>query len=604
MKRDFPNSRKKIFSLQELSLRQQIPLLVCLLLCSVIVIFGLLSYMSVKNIEIKAGKLRLVSLASQAASMIEESLKDVIINTEEVIPEEVIHTYLKSGTPESKNTILEVLGRIGGDGSSVCAELRDSSFHVLLSAGKAPDHIPDNSSLFPAEAIRNPENRAGNIYQINDSIYFPVIIPVTYNKKTIGYITRYRLVKITSKLIEQFSKLAGTGAALYVGNRDGSFWTDLVHPVTYRLPVNDFGDGKIFEYAQKNNKDKLTGAAKYIQATPWMVVLEFPAVAFLHASTQFFNWILFAGLLLVLGGIITAWIMSRYLTRPLDALTAAATAIAAGKYASNVAVRGSGEVGKLGRSFNVMSAKLKEAQEKMEKQILEAKQMNGQLRTLSAHMENVREEERLHIAREMHDELGQLLTGFKMEVYLLKRKLKGHENAEIAEKIHSLENAAGEAIQFVRKLSSELRLGPLEDLGLVAALEWYCGEFTKRYHIPLTFKSSVASLPVSPLVRTGLFRIYQESLTNIARHANATQADVSLCVIDNHLLLTIKDNGKGFNANSSQKRKTLGLLGMKERAIMIGATLKITSAPDKGTTVEITVPLDKEQEAVSIIEAG
>lgn len=597
MKRDFLNSRKKIFSLQELSLRQQIPLLVCLLLCSVIVIFGLLAYMSVKSIEIKAGKLRLVSLASQAGSMIEESLKGIIINTEEVIPEEAIRTYLKSGAEESKTTILNVLQRIGGDGSSVCAELRDSSFRVLLSAGRAPDHRPANISLFPVAAISNPENRAGNIYQINDSIYFPVIIPVTDNKKTVGYITRYRLVKITSKLIEQFSKLAGRGAALYVGNRDGSLWTNLVHPVPYQFPVSDFSEGKTFEYMQKNSKNKLTGAAKYVQGTPWMIVLEFPAVAFLHASTQFFNWILFAGLVLVIGGIIAAWLMSRYLTRPLNALTAAATAITAGNYASNVTARGSDEVGKLSRSFNVMSAKLKEAQDKMEQQIVEARQMNGQLRTLSAHMENVREEERLHIAREMHDELGQLLTGFKMEVYLLKRKLKGHENAEIAEKIHSLENAAGEAIQFVRRLSSELRLGPLEDLGLVAALEWYCGEFTKRYHIPVSFKSSVASPPASPLVRTGIFRIYQESLTNIARHAQATQVDINFSIANGNLLLTIKDNGKGFNADSPEKRKTLGLLGMKERAIMIGAILKITSAPNGGTMVEITVPPAKEQGA-------
>lgn len=598
MKRDFPNSRKKLFSLHELSLRQQIPLLVCLLLCIVILIFGLLAYMSVKSIEIKAGKLRLVSLASQAGSMIEESLKDIIINTEEVIPEEAIRTYLKSGDEESKNTILNVLQRIGGDGSSVCAELRDSSFRVLLSAGRAPDHRPANINLFPAATISNPGNRAGNIYQINDSIYFPVIIPVTDNKKTVAYITRCRLVKITSKLIEQFSKLAGRGAALYVGNRDGSLWTDLVHPVPYRFPVSDVSEGKTFEYVQKNGKDRLTGAAKYVPATPWMIVLEFPAAAFLHASTQFFNWILFAGLVLLSGGIIAAWLMSRYLTRPLNALTAAATAITAGNYTSNVTARGSDEVGKLSRSFNVMSAKLKEAQNKMEQQIVEARQMNGQLRTLSAHMENVREEERLHIAREMHDELGQLLTGFKMEVYLLKRKLKGHENVEIAEKIHSLENAAGEAIQFVRRLSSELRLGPLEDLGLVAALEWYCGEFTKRYHIPVTFTSSVAGLPASPLVRTGIFRIYQESLTNIARHAQASQVDVNFSIANGNLLLTIKDNGKGFNADSSERRKTLGLLGMKERAIMIGAILKITSVLNEGTLVEITVPLAKEQEAV------
>ena len=102
---------------------------------------------------------------------------------------------------------------------------------------------------------------------------------------------------------------------------------------------------------------------------------------------------------------------------------------------------------------------------------------------------------------------------------------------------------------------------------------------------------------MSPLVRTGIFRIYQESLTNIARHAKATRVDINLSVTNDNLLLTIKDNGQGFNLNSSERRKTLGLLGMKERAIMIGATLKITSAPSEGALVEITAPLVKEQGA-------
>ncbi len=593
MNPDLPNSSKRSYFLQELSLRQRIPLLICILLCSVIAIFSLISYISFRNLEMKAGKIRLMSLASQAGTMIAESLKEVIADTQGTLPEKALQQYLKNDTADSKNAILMLLQRIGDDGSSVYAELRDSSFHILLGAGKAPGYRPHSLSLLADASLNKSDSRSGNIYQINDSIYYPVIIPVTDDKKVIGYIARYHLVKITSKLIEQFSKLAGRGAALYVGNKDGSLWTDLVRPVPYQLPVSEFSKEKTFEYTQSGN-NKFIGTAQYIPGTPWVVVLEFPHQAFSQSSKQFFNWLIIAGLILIGGGIAAAWIMSRHLTRPLNTLTAAAEAIAEGNYMSNVVVRGDDEVGKLERSFNVMSAKLKAAQHVMEQQILEAKQMNEQLRNLSAHMENVREEERLHIAREMHDELGQLLTGFKMEVYLLKRKLAGEADAGIAEKIRSLENAAGEAIQFVRRLSSELRLGPLEDLGLVAALEWYCGEFTKRYHIPVTFKSSVTNLQAPPLINTGLFRIYQESLTNVARHANATHVEVSFNIINDHCALIIKDNGKGFNARTSEKRKTLGLLGMNERAMMIGGALKITSAKDKGTVVEITVPVTKE----------
>lgn len=593
MKREFLDHKKIRFSLRGLSLRQRIPLLICLLLCSVVAIFSFMSYLSVRSLEMNAGRQRLVNLTTQAGSMIEESLRDIVMDTDEAIEENVILGYLKNGTAASKKATLSLLGKIGGDGSSVYAELLDNNFNTLLSAGRAPDRKPGRLKPLPDTSLKNFTNKAGNIYHVNDSIYFPVIIPVLDEKKAIAYVVRYRQVKITSKLIEQFSKLAGRGAALYVGNRDGSLWTDLIHPVSYRLPVHQFSNNKTFEYVQENN-NKLMGAARPIPDTPWIVVLEFPHQAFQQASTQFFKWLMIVGLILIGGGSIAAWVMSRSLTRPLNTLTAAAAAIAGGDYASTVDVSGGGEVAKLGKSFNAMSAKLKAAQDIMKQQILEAKQMNEQLRHLSAHMEKVREEERLHIAREMHDELGQLLTGFKMEVYLLKRKLSGHEAPIVTEKIHALENAAGEAIQFVRRLSSELRLGPLEDLGLIAALEWYCSEFTKRYDIPVAFNSSVANLQIPALIKTGLFRIYQESLTNVARHANATRVEVSIDVIDDKISLTIRDNGRGFNSSSPEKRKTLGLLGMNERAMMIGGSLKIRSAKGKGTVVEITAPLVKD----------
>ncbi|HRP56996.1 HAMP domain-containing protein [Agriterribacter sp.] len=588
----FPGIKKISFSLQGLSLRQRIPLLICLLLCSVVAVFSLMSYLSVRSLGINAGKQRLINLTIQAGNMIEESLRDIVIDTDEAIAENVVLDYLKHGTTASKKATLNLLEQIGGDGSSVYAELMDNDFNTLLSAGRAPGYRPGSLKPLPDTSLRNFTNKAGNIYHVNDSIYFPVIIPVLDDKKAIAYIIRYRQVKITSKLIEQFSKLAGRGAALYVGNRDGSLWTNLVHPVSYQLPVSHLNKEKTFEYV--NNNNHLIGAVRYIPDTPWIVVLEFPHQAFLQASTQFFNWLMIVGFILIGSGIIAAWLMSRNLTRPLNTLTAAAAAIAGGDYASTVDVSGGGEVAKLGESFNAMSTKLKSAQDIMKQQILEAKQMNEQLRHLSAHMEKVREEERLHIAREMHDELGQLLTGFKMDVYLLKRKLSGNEDPAITEKIRSLENAAGEAIQFVRKLSSELRLGPLEDLGLIAALEWYCGEFTKRFNIPVAFNSSVTNIQTSSLIKTGLFRIYQESLTNIARHAGATRVEVNFEVINDKISLTIRDNGKGFNADPPEKRKTLGLLGMNERAIVIGGSLKIRSAKGKGTIVEITVPIVKD----------
>lgn len=598
MKRKLSDHSKTLFKLSRLSLRHQIPLLVSFLLCAVILIFGFISYFTVKNLEMKAGRYRLIDLATQVSNMIEESLNEVYEQIEEDIPGKSVITYLKTPSPADESSIMEALNQISREKSSVYAELRDDSFRPVLAAGKTPYYLPADRAFFPVMNAGKNGSRTGNFYHIKDTIYFPVIIPIKEEKNIIGYITCYRAVKITSKLMTQFSKVAGVGASLYVGNGDGSLWTDLVSPVSYTLPVEHPKNGMVFS-SNLNSKEVRTGAISFIKETPWIVVLEFPGWAFTYASAQFFYWLIISGLLIIIGGFVVAWLLSRYITRPIKALTNATTSIAEGNYPASVAVRGGDEVRKLVQSFNAMSAKLKTAQDRMEQHILEAKEMNVQLRSLSAHLENIREEERRKIAREMHDELGQLLTGFKMDIYLLKRKLKDNENPEVGERIHTLENTAGEAIQFVRKLSSELRLGPLEELGLEAALEWYCGEFTRRYQVPVNFKSSGDKVKVPSAYKSGIFRIFQESLTNIARHANATQVEVTLHINENILVLTIKDNGLGFNPEK-EKKKTLGLLGMEERAIMLGGSLKITSAPKQGTLVEIIVGLKESDNNLKI----
>lgn len=591
MKRDQLKGRKSSLFLPNLSLRHRIPILICLLLTSVITIFGFISYYSLKKLEIKEGRLRLFSLASQANSMIQEAFNEIITITEKAIPEGTIQRYLQGKLPEKKDSILMLLQELGSAGPSVCAEIRDRNFQLLLNGGESPGSVPANYQLPPDTNLPPGTTQLGKIYHIGDSIYYAIIIPITETQQILGYLIRYRRIRIESVLIQHFSELAG-GATLYMGNKDGSLWTDLQRPASFTIPVERLEFGKAFEYTH-DNVDYVS-TAQHIPNTPWITVLEIPWQIFSQSSNEIFNWLVIIGVFLIAIGIVAAWLMSSHLTQPLNELTKAIETVAEGNYLPNVDVHGNDEVGKLERSFNVMSKRLNLAQQVSAQQIVEAKQLNQQLRQLSAHLEKIREEERMDIAREMHDELGQLLTGFKMEVYLLKKKLAGIENGEVKEKIAFLENTASEAIEFVRKLSSELRLGPLEDLGLIAALEWYCTEFSKRYQIPVFFKSSVTNLQAPALIKTGLFRIYQESLTNIARHAKATQVQVDLRITNNHLSLVIKDNGTGFVVNTPGKRKTLGLMGMKERAIMIGGELNIIAAEGGGTTIEVMVPVTEE----------
>jgi signal transduction histidine kinase len=144
---------------------------------------------------------------------------------------------------------------------------------------------------------------------------------------------------------------------------------------------------------------------------------------------------------------------------------------------------------------------------------------------------------------------------------------------------------------FVRKLAAELRPGLLDDLGLIPALEWHSKEFEKRFGVQVNFKSNTKELNIPPEIATGVFRIYQESLTNIARHSEAKNVVADLEKNGVQLKLSVSDNGKGFPSQKPGQKKTLGLLGMKERAHMIGGKLDISSEQGKGTTVTIVIPI-------------
>ncbi|MFI5124978.1 MAG: histidine kinase [Chitinophagales bacterium] len=217
------------------------------------------------------------------------------------------------------------------------------------------------------------------------------------------------------------------------------------------------------------------------------------------------------------------------------------------------------------------------------------KRSYDEIRGLASHLQDVREEERAGIAREIHDELGQQLTSLKMDLSWLSKKMNP-ENEFIRERIANSLSLLDDTIKTVRRIASELRPGILDDLGLVPAIEWQAEEFQKRFSIPTYFSSDLDKTNFPAGVSIGLFRICQESLTNIARHAFASKINIALNQEAENILLSIEDNGKGFQSEKHGDQKTLGLLGMKERALMMGGKFQIESRQGKGTSVYVTVP--------------
>jgi signal transduction histidine kinase len=210
------------------------------------------------------------------------------------------------------------------------------------------------------------------------------------------------------------------------------------------------------------------------------------------------------------------------------------------------------------------------------------------LRRLAAHLISVREEERAHIAREIHDELGQVLTGLKMEVGWLAKRLK---EPELVEKTDSMSKLIDSTVQTVRKIATGLRPEMLDDMGLVAAVGWQVKEFQKRTGIRCRAKLPPETAKLDIDLATTMFRIFQEILTNVARHSRATRVDIDLAIDPERVALEVADNGVGIADADRTGKKSLGLLGMHERALLFGGEVRITGTSGHGTRVSVSIPI-------------
>jgi signal transduction histidine kinase len=195
------------------------------------------------------------------------------------------------------------------------------------------------------------------------------------------------------------------------------------------------------------------------------------------------------------------------------------------------------------------------------------------------------------IAREIHDDLGQSLTALKIDFSLLRKKLPPADKT-VAEKAESIAGLIEATTQSVKRISSDLRPGILDHLGLTAAIEWQAGEFEKRTGISCTCVFEPEEIALDKDRTTTVFRVFQETLTNIARHAQATEVSVHLSVQTDGLMLHVEDNGVGISEKQIADPKSLGLIGIRERVNYWGGLLTIDGIRDKGTTITVWIPLD------------
>ena len=236
------------------------------------------------------------------------------------------------------------------------------------------------------------------------------------------------------------------------------------------------------------------------------------------------------------------------------------------------------------RDVTSENATRREAEERL-------KESHEQSRRVAARSRARREEDRTRMARELHDQLGQALAALKIDLHWVGQQTTIGAHVELTEKIANMMRLVDETLSRVRRISSELRPPVLDKLGLLAAIEWEAGEFARRSHIRTRVKASVEHIGLDRGRSTAVFRILQEALVNVATHAAASNVKISVSVVASRLRIGISDDGRGIGADQPADSVALGILGMRERASLLGGAVAIRRGPRRGTIVTIAIPL-------------
>jgi two-component system sensor histidine kinase UhpB len=225
-------------------------------------------------------------------------------------------------------------------------------------------------------------------------------------------------------------------------------------------------------------------------------------------------------------------------------------------------------------------------------EVSERKRTEAQLRNLAARLEAIREEERTRIAREIHDEVGQALTALKMDLAWLAKKVPPR-GKPVRQKLRSMEGVIDGTMDALHRILAELRPGVLDDLGLPAAIRWLAEEFKRRTEIVCTVHMTGGEPQLDSGQATAVFRILQEALTNVARHAQARHVEIRLHALPTAFELVVTDDGRGITPAEVRASGTLGILGMRERALTWHGRVTVHGEPGRGTTVRVFMPMDR-----------
>ncbi len=337
-----------------------------------------------------------------------------------------------------------------------------------------------------------------------------------------------------------------------------------------------------------------------IPGVNWVMLAEIDASEAFSSVVTLRERLILLGLVILLFFAFIGMVVARTISKPILLLTNTAGQFGEGNYSVRADVQSKDEIGMLAAKFNSMAEHITENTIRLKDEITERKRVeqevkrsHQELRHLSGHLQTVREEERKGLAREIHDELGQALTTLKLHLTVIKNDVQV-TNAQSGEKMNRLLDLIDTTIKSGKRMIAALRPRLLDDLGLTAAIEWQAEEFQQHTGIQCTLTITPEEIKLNSDRSIALFRIFQETLTNVSRHSKATAITVTLTEQEGAVELNVADNGIGIKQDQVNNSKSFGLMGIRERASYWGGDVKIIGVKGEGTTVIVHLPDKKE----------
>jgi PAS domain S-box-containing protein len=639
--------------------------------------------------------------------MLSANTQAFITTTHTIGNQSAVKRYLLSNGTDSIKEVSKLIEELRKDSLNVQVEIRNADKIPVFNSTRKGVLLDEN--LDPALLIFSKEKpdsgKVGKFLKIDSLIYYPTVATITDQTRLIGYIVRWRQLTATSKAVDQLSQLLGTGAKLYIGNADGTLWTDMIRSVP-APPINQSDKNPVTEYSTEKNVPVIASMLP-IANSKWLVVVELSKKKIMEQADQTLYWLIITGGILLIAGIFAAWLMSRKISGPLRNLTAATGDIFEGNYTSLAESNRYDELGKLARAFNLMASKVKSSQQMLEdearkyrllfekspmpmwiisKSTLDVIDVNdaaanhygypkAEFLKLNAkdlrpeedvekyldHLRNERkgttrsgiwrhkkkdgaiimvdivaddiiyrdeparlilandvteklkaeaelsrqfflrqklitettiqaqEKEREEIGKELHDNINQVLAAAKLYLEVV---LSGNPDLQKEATRKGYENVIL-AISEIRQLSKQL-VPPVLEETLSNTLKDLVSEIQIASGILIRVEmEEFEEDQVNENIKLVLYRIVQEQVNNIVKHARAKNVRIKIETKFGEASLIIADDGIGFDAN--KKSKGIGLRNMASRVKFYNGSLNIESQPGNGCTLEVCIPLKQEE---------